>query len=486
MSRQQQQQLESVVQPALQKLDVNAPVIDVVEEFQFGEYPYYVNACCSNATSNRSDDYMFGLRHYETGAFDETNRILTLYGIPIIIIIGCLGNTLSFVVFVCSHLSLQPSSVYLAFLNVVDTLFLLCLLVTWLDHVDVHLLGRHGVCQLVIYFSYVSGFLSVYTVAAFTVERWILVFCPQHKNTWCTRRRALLVLSILTVTSLPLYTFYFWTMGPVTVPYMNKSYCLPKPQFYTFLQVFSTVDTLITLIIPSLIIITLNVSISRKVMQYARAENEQLKNNNSSQLLEKRSNNLREMGSICYVRKPTSTQQGCTGGASGGVSTCSPTTPNTNTTTTTFNFKNLTLSKSGRPRSFRKRVQLRTTRSLLIVSSVFVLLNLPSHAFRTYAVVMEFANADYTFSNVALLWQKLLQLVYYANFAANFCLYSACSRSFRLAVRRLCARVRHNAKAKWNRLRTNSTAQKPTTLHRKRQGSTKNIKRTLAVTNGLS
>ena len=158
----------------------------------------------------------------------------------------------------------------------------------------------------------------------------------------------------------------------------------------------------------------------------------------------------------------------------------------TNTTTTTFNFKNLTLSKSGRPRSFRKRVQLRTTRSLLIVSSVFVLLNLPSHAFRTYAVVMEFANADYTFSNVALLWQKLLQLVYYANFAANFCLYSACSRSFRLAVRRLCARVRHNVKAKWNRLRTNSTAEKPTTLHRKRQGSTKNIKRTLAVTNGLS
>jgi len=59
-------------------------------------------------------------------------NLLDLYLLPLISIIGCVGNVLSFLVFTTTYLRRLSSSVYLAALAVVDTIFLLVLLFNWL------------------------------------------------------------------------------------------------------------------------------------------------------------------------------------------------------------------------------------------------------------------------------------------------------------------------------------------------------------------
>ena len=54
-------------------------------------------------------------------------NLLDLYLLPLISVIGCIGNVLSFVVFTTTYLRRLSSSVYLAALAVADTIFLLVL-----------------------------------------------------------------------------------------------------------------------------------------------------------------------------------------------------------------------------------------------------------------------------------------------------------------------------------------------------------------------
>jgi hypothetical protein len=59
---------------------------------------------------------------------------LDLYLIPIIVGVGIVGNTVSFLVFTATYLRRMSSSVYLAALAVVDTVFLILVFLTWLSN----------------------------------------------------------------------------------------------------------------------------------------------------------------------------------------------------------------------------------------------------------------------------------------------------------------------------------------------------------------
>jgi len=63
--------------------------------------------------------------------------VLDLYLLPLISVVGCVGNVLSFLVFTTTYLRRLSSSVYLAALAVADTIFLLVLLFNWLTALGV-------------------------------------------------------------------------------------------------------------------------------------------------------------------------------------------------------------------------------------------------------------------------------------------------------------------------------------------------------------
>jgi len=94
---------------------------------------------------------------------------------------------------------------YLSMLSVADIVFLLALLVVWLERVDVGLFTRDGWCrqvpggrrrhgrcsergdgwcQAVLYASRVSGFLAAWHVVVFTAERYVIVHHPLRKDSF--------------------------------------------------------------------------------------------------------------------------------------------------------------------------------------------------------------------------------------------------------------------------------------------------------------
>ena len=351
-----------------------------------------------------------------TGASDAVMYI-SMFITPIFILGGICGNTISFVVFVHTHLKYNSSSVYLAALNVVDSGFLLALLPAWLGWIHVDIFHMEGWCQTTIYLTYVFAFLSVWIVVSFTLERFVVVFYPLRRAAICTTRRALITVGILVGVALIYYSYTLWTT--FISDYRGLPTCMSKTEYHSALRVLSVVDTFITLVVPSILIILLNSGISLKLILYYRKhtpaahEGSTTKSNSSSSGSPPHADNTLDQ-KLCDI----STHK-----------------------KSAFSFSTAQVQLQRR-RSFQNR----TTRTLLLISTIFVVLNLPSHLFRIYAVCLALAGQEDPVTFTKSLIQELCLLLYYANFACNLFLYTLCSNSFRKAliklknrmVRRIC------------------------------------------------
>ena len=354
----------------------------------------------------------------ESYAMDALTRDVILgvnmYGLPVIILLGIVGNTVSFVVFLTSQLRHQSSSVYLAFLNLSDCLFLVCLLLSQLEWYGVYVMRVRGLCQVVVYLSYISAFLSVWTVVSFTVERFIVVYFPLKRLAHCTKRKALWVAFSLLLISLLLYSFSLWTNRVQIHPTRGHLQCMVVKEFAPLVHGLSMADTFLTMLAPSVIIIVLNILIVMGVWRFIRQRG-----------------TLQEGYTTRSVAPPS------------GIDETYPMTTVTEMNNTSPCIVRTPTPAKGRTRNSKESidrqrhqcrtqaVQLKTTRNLLIISSLFVILNLPSHAFRVWAALNPQGDTP---SETLLLWQLVLQFLYYLNFSSNLVMYCACMKTFRLEV----------------------------------------------------
>ena len=351
-----------------------------------------------------------------TSSFGRATKQLHIYFTPVIVFVGIVTNILSFCVFVMTHLRLQSSSVYLAVLALSDTGFLFALFLSWFSWIKIHLVSRPVLCQLIVYLTYVCSFVSVYSVVAFTCERFIAVLYPFHRKRLCTKKNATIVEGTLILFGMLFYSFPLWTST------ITNGWCLPMTNFLAFLKVMIGIDTVITLFIPSVVIIILNICISYAVVTVMR-----------------RRNSLHE------------SQRTMTGGSSKRSNSSSgdkPIPPRKLQKQRSHDDSCMVQGGTGFPNPTHRRAafssQMRTTRMLLIVSTVFVLLSLPSHAYRFHAFVTQFLHSKSKHSRNPTLvhWQELFEIIHDCNFATNFFLYSVTAKSFREALRRLLKRFR--------------------------------------------
>ncbi|VVC93781.1 unnamed protein product [Leptidea sinapis] len=247
---------------------------------------------------------------------------LYLYYTPALILLGSVGNLLSVYVFYNSKLRLQSTSQYLSALAISDTIFLLQLIPPWLSAMQITaLFYKVGFCQIFVYLSYVTCCSSAWLVVAFTVERFVAVLYPLRRNAWCTVRRARHVIIGLSLAALVMNL-------PVlrfTVPFQND--CNLDRSYLEQAASFNVVDTIVSFTVPLSLIVLLNVWIITGVCR-----------------LESTRHQLMKVQRLALGdRSRASRLVGC-------------------------------------PRS-----QQRVTRMLLIVSSVFVFLNLPAYALRILA-----------------------------------------------------------------------------------------------------
>ena len=343
--------------------------------------------------------------HSAHSLFNDIIRALNTYVTPLIILVGVFGNVMSFLVFTLTHLRHQSSSVYLACLALVDIGFLLALFISWFGWINIHLFHKEGWCQLVIYITYVCSFLSVWCVVSFTTERYIVVSCPFKRYTLCTIRNARLVVCGLSGYAILVYSYVLWTSGVQT--FNGRPYCAPLPRYFRASFILSHIDTFTTLILPSVSIIALNVFIVCKLGKFRRS---QLPMNVYSIQRQSRLLSSHEASErISSFRHPRCTQS---------------------------------LRTVQRVRSS----QFKITRMLLIVSSVFLFLNLPSHAYRIYAFFNTIFS-EYLYPNeTQRRYQQLVQFLYYISFSINFFLYSLCGKNFRRGLNRLIVHARYKCR----------------------------------------
>lgn len=369
---------------------------------------------------------------------DYLNICLT----PVIVVVGVVGNSLSLSVFSLTHLKRLSSSLYLSALSVADIVFLLALLVVWLERVNITLFSRNGWCQTVLYSARVSGFLAVWNVVSFTGERYVTVYHPLRKDALCTKRRARSVVACLVLFALSFYAFTAWTYEVVRFDGV-KPFCAPLPQYQYLITVMTSLDTILASFAPSLLIVILNVRIIRKIRRY------------QTQAYDPKSPSAAE--DALRMRAIVHTSVSASGSMHIKFSSNSNKKPQkipTHRTTAVpgtvpaSNVAASVASSSDRVRRLvRGQTQYRTARMLLILSSVTVLLNLPNHVFRLQSFFWDLIGSRGPrgpHTQRKFKWQELFEILYFLNFAVNFFIYSACGRQFRTGLARLCARIQVN------------------------------------------
>lgn len=186
----------------------------------------------------------------------------------IVIVLGTVGNCISVLAFFTTKLRKLSSSFYLGALAISDTGFLLALFLSWLNSFGVPLFNISGLCELSIYLTYVCSFLSAWLVVGFTVERFIAVRYPLRRSSMCTSTRAKIVLASLTVLALTLNIPNLW-LTQIQIR-DNRPICGLNPKFTLLATVVNHVDFVVTFILPFVVIATLNAWISVMVWRLAR------------------------------------------------------------------------------------------------------------------------------------------------------------------------------------------------------------------------
>ena len=264
-------------------------------------------------------------------------------------------------------------------------------------------LSRLGRCELAVTqrtsqsVTHVSSFLGVWYVVAFTVERFLVVQYPLRRRSLCTAVKARRAVVGLAAFAGAAHGYGAWTTG-VTRPWPGSGpICAPLRRYAGLLSAVHVVDTVLTLLLPFVVISLLNVRIVVAVLRQNRAR-QAMATDVAPAIRGYSLDGRRRGGQRPALRR---------------------------------HVRQLVAGRRSRHDHFR------VTRLLVTVSLSFLGLNLPRHAARLYALV---GGSSPTLTLLAC--ERLFNVVYYAHFAVNIILYATLGGSkFRAALRRRCRAV---------------------------------------------
>lgn len=132
------------------------------------------------------------------------------YGMCMWFVIGVFGNILSAIVWTSRRMRKENSSaIYLAALSITDLLTLILTLIIQLSFFfNINTYFYPIICETIFIPQLSVMHLSTMLVLAFTVERWLAICFPFHRDSLCTPRRAVIVVVMLTIFSICVFSPY--------------------------------------------------------------------------------------------------------------------------------------------------------------------------------------------------------------------------------------------------------------------------------------
>ena len=203
--------------------------------------------------------------------FFEASMSLYAYLTPLVIIIGVIGNSLSLAVFTSKMMRKLSASYYLASLAASDNIVLVThVLIEWLKvglpywpgGRSTNVVGYVGLCETQLLVSYVFRFLSAWLIVIFTVERYIGVCRPLRRRERCTvsfARKTIVGITFAAIL-LSLYKPILSHVNP------DNGACGGKKQHIRLNSILDPTYAMLTTALPLLIIIVLNLLITRQLL----------------------------------------------------------------------------------------------------------------------------------------------------------------------------------------------------------------------------
>ncbi|KAI0213532.1 hypothetical protein LSAT2_001432 [Lamellibrachia satsuma] len=103
---------------------------------------------------------------------------------------------------------------------------------------------------LVVYVTHSCGFLSTWGVVTFTLERYVKVFHPHRRDTFCTKRRAQMIVASLVLFACVVNAYTILSYDVIDFGFVTI--CLPKPGYHNVVMMMMTcIDTAVSCLVPS-------------------------------------------------------------------------------------------------------------------------------------------------------------------------------------------------------------------------------------------
>lgn len=209
------------------------------------------------------------------------NRFLRIYVPPVLLVLGTIGNLLSFIIMAKNMLKISTYS-YLAVLAVMDLMVLyIGLLRMWVGNFSPDLQHSSNLlCKTVTFLGYVSSVTSVWLIIAVTIERFIAVKFPLRAPRMCNVTRARIVIITVVSAICILNSHIFWTVELRYISHNGtvSSECDASYDHIVLVKaVWPWVDAAVYSFVPFVIITILNILIVRQVL-YARERRTKMQN----------------------------------------------------------------------------------------------------------------------------------------------------------------------------------------------------------------
>ena len=217
----------------------------------------------SDYTSSPMDDVITPVSPRVRGFAEVTAK----YVFPVIIIIGSVGNGLSFLVLVRKRLRGNSLYFYLMVLTLADTLVLyVSCLKTWVRALTgFELLHVSAVsCKIIMFILLLSMHMSAWLVVLVTFDRFVSVWFPFRAATICTARRARVITACLLLAVILYNVHIFWTIG-IQQDGNKHKFCKPDPDNPFMQQPFEYLKLATYCFVPFITVFVLNLCIIFKI-----------------------------------------------------------------------------------------------------------------------------------------------------------------------------------------------------------------------------
>ena len=192
------------------------------------------------------------------------DRIIT----PVWYTIGVIGHPITMKVWLSKRMRESNSSaIYLGSIAIVQFVFiilhfLLELHLAW----DIPTYNKPTICEIFNFLYITPQYLSPLLIFGFTVERYIAVCHPFRKEMYCTVRRAIIVVAVLTALSLCLGSLqaYIWTYNE------RRNLCFYRPGAKPFYEVWTWVTEVLIFALVPLFVLVFNIFVIREIKRLTR------------------------------------------------------------------------------------------------------------------------------------------------------------------------------------------------------------------------